>query len=206
MLGVVKFYKANYLSICNNLESQSIPFKIIEGDNEGDFELCKGFILPGVGNAQNCLRNIRATKNGKKLLKKIDKGNTHLLGICVGAQILLSNSYETKNRKGLDLISGSTEPLHINEKIEVGFKKIVKIDHPLFENISSSEFFYFCHGYIPNIVDKEVTISHTVCKKKYPAFFCKEKIFGVQFHPERSGEPGKKFLHNFSNLVQGIAQ
>ncbi|MDC3108309.1 imidazole glycerol phosphate synthase subunit HisH [Paracoccaceae bacterium] len=205
MLGVVKFYRCNYQSVCNILDSQAIDFKIIDAENERDFSSCKGFILPGVGNAENCLRKFYETKNGSKLLNKLKLGNTYLLGICVGAQILLSESSESDDRKGLNVISGRTQQLYADGKVEVGFKGIENIDHSMFENIPQDSLFYFSHGYIANITDKDVSVSRTICKNKYPAFFFKNKVFCVQFHPERSGRVGGIFFKNFASIVKSYS-
>ena len=173
MLGVISFYDGNYRSICNSLEKRSIPHCLIGQKNLDDLEKSNGFVLPGVGNASSCLAKFQNTDTGRRILEKLIIKKTCVLGICVGAQVLLSASIETETNKGLGLVKGNTESLYKNKKVEVGFKRIQVIDHPLFKNISEEMLFYFDHAFAANIKDDGIFLSKTKCKKKLCCCFHK---------------------------------
>ncbi len=155
-------------------------------------------IIPGVGNFEYAMK-LLINQNIDKKIKKFAKSGGEILGICLGFQILFETSEESLQQKssykGLSLLKG-------------GFKRFPKIYRPLIgwnkiqyvNNQIKGEYFYFVHSYYLPITKK--TEKYCFLKADYPFEYCagikKDNITGVQFHPERSGEKGLKFLKDWS--------
>ena len=75
--------------------------------------------------------------------------------------------------------------------------EITKKTHPIFENILENEYFYFVHSYYLNTLKKENILAETFYGHKIPAIIAKKNYVGVQFHPEKSGLAGQKFITNW---------
>jgi glutamine amidotransferase len=141
-----------------------------------------------------------------KILKSeiIDKKKP-VLGICSGMQILC-NSSEEGNVKGLGFVSGDIKRFPDDYRLRVphiGWNKVKSNNNPLFIDIDKEERFYFCHSYFfspDNLSQKKMIISETRYGKSFCSSFNYKNIFGVQFHPEKSQNIGKKIIKNFSNL------
>ena len=133
-----------------------------------------------------------------------------ILGICLGAQLLLTEGHEFGTFKGLNLIPGTVErfpTLPENEKIpHIGWNAIIQPESQKWENSILNEQqnkeVYFVHSYILKPQDP----AHFLATTKYGGYeFCsvvkKDKITGCQFHPEKSGEVGLRIIKNFSESV-----
>jgi glutamine amidotransferase len=159
----------------------------------------KLIILPGVGAFDPVITNLERT-GFFDYIKNIHK-DQFLLGICVGMQILVSNSEEGV-KKGLNLIPGITKkfPKEINFKLpHLGWNIVNCNKNNLFD---LSKKFYFTHSYYVE-TSSEFIIADTNYNIKFPSFITNNvNIFGVQFHPEKSHIHGKNFFKNFFNYIQ----
>lgn len=198
MIGVVDLYPCNSRSIGNCLNQTSIPFQMINSNSQANVDNYCGFILPGVGNAQACFNNLSRSQVGQNIIKRVGDGMAGLLGICVGAQVMLSRSNEGANSVGLSLVDGVVEPVNEDNSVQVGFKSVANINNAAPGLVSEGAEYYFDHSYYCNISDVNTEVAETNCPHNYIAAFRKQHIFGVQFHPERSGKPGREYLSAFS--------
>lgn len=176
-------------------------------DYESKFDADK-IILPGVGAFK---AGISALKD-RGLFKFIkDKANDdyHILGICLGFQMLLSKSYEFGESKGLNIISGDVKHIknvkgYNNHKVpNNGWRniKILSDNDPLFKDIKLSDYFYFIHSFYVDVIDKSIITSNCVYDSiEITSSIRKDNIFGTQFHPEKSGRLGLTFLEKFITL------
>lgn len=176
-------------------------------------------ILPGVGafgNAMETLKNLELADT----LKEAALSGKPFLGICLGMQLLMSESDEFGNHQGLDIIKGSVvrfdKPVDDKGKRlkvpQVGWNTINVFDSSLhngtwegsiFEGIDSGEFMYFVHSFYVKPDDPDVVLSTS----EYGNIqFCSglnyKNIYACQFHPERSGIKGLQVYHNFFNLIR----
>lgn len=158
-------------------------------------------ILPGVGTFGQLMRQLSE-------LSCIDSIKTHIylnkpiLGICVGLQVMMDQGFENGEYIGLDLIKGKC--LHLkdltdrsNKTPSIGWKKVSRENTDWFESDFMSTF-YHVHSYaIMPEDDSVIKSTYEFHGWEIPAFINKDNIFGVQFHPERSGLAGLEFLKRF---------
>jgi len=153
-------------------------------------------IFPGVGAFDTAMKELSGIKN--YILEHIDKGKP-FLGICLGFQILFSNSEEGRE-KGLSIIDEKIERFKNIKTPHMGWNKIfVERNNVLFKEIEDESYFYFVHSYY---LDKS---NYVISKTNYGDYnfvsaVQKENVFGVQFHPEKSSKNGLKLLENFRRL------
>ena len=186
-----------------NLKSVYKAFKFLKAeplfiDNEESFD-CDGLILPGVGAFEDGMKNLEPFI---KILKK-EVETKPLLGICLGMQMLFSDSEENGYFKGLNFIPGSVKKLPEGQKVpHMGWNSVNFLDDdPLVLGIKNESYFYFVHSYAP-FCGPDYTLSQTEYGIKFPSIVAKDCIYGTQFHPEKSGQSGLKLLKNYINLVE----
>jgi glutamine amidotransferase len=171
----------------------------ITGDPEAVTKAEK-IIFPGVGAAPSAMAYLKET-GLDKALTQVFKAGTPILGICIGAQIVLDNS-EEGDQKCLGLIPGKTRRFRLKDtrlKIpHMGWNevKVVK-SHPLLDGIKTGDEFYFVHSYYPQPADTK----NIYGVADYGGDFCcalgYKNLFAVQFHPEKSGRLGLELLERF---------
>ncbi len=202
-----------YISIIdtgiNNLRSivgaiNHLGFKTIITNDKNKIMKSSGLILPGVGSFPAGMKKLK--KEGLiDTIKKFHKENRPILAICLGFQMLFSSSDEFKYTKGLNLISGKVKSLKSlkNKKIvpNLGWNTLNIIKHKnnnLFKKINSKPSTYFIHSYYAEIKNrKQETSNINFGGKKITTSIQLKNLYGVQFHPEKSGYTGLKIIQNF---------
>src|SRR3989338_7201535 len=144
----------------------------------------------------------------KEKVKEFAGKNKPVLGICLGAQILLTQGSEFGTHEGLDIIKGKVvhfPELNEHEKIpHVGWNTVQMLNtDSILKSVKENDHFYFVHSYAlepeakENILAQTVYGGHTFCSAVK-----KGNIYGCQFHPEKSGKVGLKIIENFINLIK----
>ena len=199
MLGVLDIGLSNIGSLESALKNLNTKFKYCVNPN--DFANITKLILPGVGNFKECMEKL-VSKNLDTAILNFSKSNKSLFGICLGYQILFEGSEEGSKSKGLALVKGNF--INLN-KVKKNLKtphagwnecKVLK-SNKLFEGINNNSDFYFTHSYVLRNFDNNDVISVTDYTFDFVSSIQKNKIFGVQFHPEKSQANGLKILKNF---------
>jgi glutamine amidotransferase len=192
-----------------NLRNVQKAFEKIGSDarltrNKNEIGRASAIVLPGVGAFKDCVENLEKYGLVEPLLRSIEKGKPYL-GICLGLQILFSESEEFGSHKGLDLIQGKVvrfvpDPEH--KVPHMGWNTIEKEKEvPLLQGIESGDFFYFVHSYYV-IPDKtEWNSSFTTYGKPFVSSIWRENLFATQFHPEKSQQKGLRILENFVKSI-----
>lgn len=158
-------------------------------------------ILPGVGHCAALLNSLDARGLRQPLLHALSRG-VPFLGICLGLQALYENSEEAPELAGLGVLQGRVSQLPKTVKLpHMGWNqlRIVRATH-LLEGLSPEAYFYFAHSYAAPASGMEST---AVCVhgREFTAALEDGNVFGVQFHPEKSGPCGAKLLDNFLRLA-----
>ena len=204
MIGIIDAKSGNIGSLENALQQLNIQYLIIT--KKSQFKPGMKLILPGIGSFHTLMKNLNDLDLIDTIKDFIDQGNPYL-GICVGMQILLSIGLEEKKTTGLEIFEGQVIKFkrHYNTKIPL----ISWIDiHPLIKNRKNIILqkckemnFYFLHSYFCDIKSKKYIVAYSEYnKQKYPSIINRDKVYGVQFHPENSRESGLQLLKNFSEI------
>ncbi|MEM3382857.1 MAG: imidazole glycerol phosphate synthase subunit HisH [Nitrososphaerales archaeon] len=159
-----------------------------------------GLILPGVGNFTEAMANIGVFK--EKILDIKDSG-IPIIGICLGMQIFFKESEEGEG-EGLNLIPGRVIKLPNRVKIpHMGWNnlRIVK-SNEIIDGLANDSYVYFVHSYYPLPLRREVIITETEYGVRFPSILAHKNIYGMQFHPEKSGEVGQTIIKNFIKLIK----
>ncbi|MCX6151379.1 MAG: imidazole glycerol phosphate synthase subunit HisH [Ignavibacteriales bacterium] len=194
MIALIDYGAGNTASVANALRTLKQEFIL----TNSEVEICKAdkAIFPGVGEASYAIRQLHKY-NLINLLRIIKRP---ILGICLGMQLLADYSKEG-NVSCLGIIPGIIEKFD-SSKVTVphmGWNEVFQIKKsPLFDGIKDGEFFYFAHSYLFSL--GESTTSKTNHGIDFSASVEKENYFGVQFHPEKSGDAGLRVLKNFIEL------
>ncbi len=165
-------------------------------------------VLPGVGSFPDCKKGLENITGLIKLLtNEVINNRKKFLGICVGMQLMVDFSLEKQKTQGFRWLSGNFRKIRIKGldylgreyKIpHMGWNNLqIQDNHPILENITESEQFYFVHSYVLESKQSDQIIANTNYNQKIPAIIGKDNYIGVQFHPEKSGNVGQKFIYNW---------
>ena len=223
--AIVDYGLGNLFSVKNACDVVGIQC-VITSDKE-EILNASGLFLPGVGAFNDAMEALEL-KDLIEPLKQCVRQKKIIIGICLGMQILMNESFEFGHHDGLGFINGSVHRLedsvlspHQVKIPHVGWNRIhcnhqrlpqlkpsgcressCWIGTPL-EGISEGEFMYFVHSYYIKPVDPHLTVATTTYGKN---IFCsaiqKGTIFGMQFHPEKSGPIGLKIYENIAKMIQ----
>ncbi len=168
-------------------------------------EKADGVVLPGVGAFKDCMQELSNLKLIDTVVDTIEKGKPYL-GICLGLQILFSESEEFGKCRGLGIFKGKVVRFENGDlKIpQMGWNELtIKQNNPLLSGIPDKSYFYFVHSYYVAPGDDSVILTSTDYGIEFTSAVCRDNIFAVQFHPEKSQTLGLKLLENFGKIVYG---
>lgn len=194
-IGIVNYGAGNIFSLTAALERQNITYGMV--NNLVDLEKYSHIIIPGVGHAGTAMQKL--TQTG--LIESIKALKKPVLGICVGMQLLTQHS-EEGDADLLSIFPLKTKLFDKELGIKIphmGWNTIDFKNNPLFEGVLTGTQFYFVHSYFIEY-NSIFDIAAVHYGNKFSAAIQKDNFYGVQFHPEKSGEAGERLLKNFSNL------
>jgi len=193
---IINYRVGNLYNLKNALDFLGLKNRFVS--NADEVKLADRILLPGVGAFLPAMRHLRNSGMLEAIQEKVKKG-TPLLGICVGAQLLMDESEEDGRHEGIGWIPGKVLRFSHNLKIpQIGWNKVfLKKKDPLFHGIPEDRHFYFVHSY--HILPRK--LNHYLGTSNYGYSFVsvvrKDNLWGVQFHPEKSQNAGLKLLENF---------
>lgn len=202
MLAILDYEAGNQTSVLRALRALDIPAAITA--DPGAVAAARGVIFPGVGAAAQAMRLLRRTGMDAVLREVISRGKP-LLGVCLGCQILLEHS-EEGDTQTLGLVPGRCMRFGKALRDEAGGP--ISIPHMgwngctlhqrsvLFEGIAPEAEFYYVHGYYVKPAP-DLVIARAYHGMEFCSVYGRDGLWGVQFHPEKSGGPGLALLRNF---------
>ncbi|MBU1101282.1 MAG: imidazole glycerol phosphate synthase subunit HisH [Bacteroidetes bacterium] len=194
MIALIEYGAGNTASVSNALNSLGYDHLIT--NREDEIIKADKIIFPGVGEASSAMRRLHMN-NLFNLLRIVKKP---LLGICLGMQLLCERSLEG-DVACLGIFPTESEKFDSTKtKVpHMGWNEIeIKKESLLFSGIENGEYFYFAHSFYLPI--NNYTTSSAVQDVEFTASMQKDNFYGVQFHPEKSGEVGMRLLKNFVEL------
>ena len=192
---VIDYGAGNVTSVKRAL--QKLGAEVITTNHADEIRTAKTLILPGVGHCAALIVALDANQLRTPLLNAI-AGGASFLGICLGLQTLYEGSDEAPGLAGLGLFKGQVSRLPSSVKLpHMGWNTLnVSRASTLLENIPPASYFYFAHSYAapPGGAETVAVCAHGA---EFMAVVEQGNLFGVQFHPEKSGVPGAQLLGNF---------
>ncbi len=154
-------------------------------------------VLPGVGSFGHAARRIRTCGLASALRDWIETDKP-FLGICLGMQLLMTGSEECNVCEGLGLLKGTCRKFDGKRVPQMGWNNIL-IERPatLLSGMGERDYFYFVHSYFVDPESREAVVAHTEYGLRFVSVVKCRRAWGVQFHPEKSGETGLKLLKNW---------
>lgn len=201
MITIIDYGMGNLRSVEKAFEHLNVAAEITRSPQK--ILDAQKIVLPGVGAFKDCMKNLEELKLIEPILASIKSGKPYL-GICLGMQILLSESEEFGNHKGLNVIPGKVVRFPHSPELKVphiGWNQIKKVganNHSLLQDISDNSYVYFVHSYYVAPKDKKVIATTTDYGVEFCSSINKDNIFATQFHPEKSQEVGLKILEAFA--------
>ncbi|GIP40275.1 imidazole glycerol phosphate synthase subunit HisH [Paenibacillus sp. J31TS4] len=159
-----------------------------------------GVILPGVGAFGDAMRELSESGLADVVRQAAASGKP-LLGICLGMQLLFGESEEHGQHEGLGILPGRAMRFAGEYKVpHMGWNRLAfRQDSPLFEGLEEG-YVYFVHSYHVKPDDESVLLAVTDYYQPVTAIVGRGRVFGMQFHPEKSGDVGMRLLANFLSL------
>lgn len=206
MIAIIDYGMGNLRSVQKGFEKvgfeavvTSDPRVVLEADR---------VVLPGVGAFRDCMRNLEEGGFVEPILKVISEGRP-FLGICLGLQLLFTESEEFGIHKGLDVIKGRVIRFpdgmtESGEKLAVphmGWNQLnFKRSLPVFSGLEEGTNVYFVHSYYVKPDDDSVVAATTNYGLDFCSSIVRDNLVATQFHPEKSQDSGLRILKNFGEM------
>jgi len=197
MITIFDYGAGNLRSVENTLAELGCAYELVR-DCAG-LRRAHKILLPGVGHFGQMMRALDELDVRGELVERIRAG-VPFLGICLGLQALLESSEEAPEVRGLGLFPGVVRRFAGDARVpHMGWNELeVRTDSKLARNLPGRPFVYFAHSYyVPVSAQAAATCTYAA---PYTAVLEAGNIFGVQFHPEKSGPVGLKIVQNFVEM------
>ncbi len=188
---------ASILKACNDIE-----FNVVVSKNPEMIKNADSLILPGVGAFGAAMEQLNNTGLIPLIKEHVSLGKP-FLGICLGMQLLYETSYEMGKFQGLGFLKGEVVPFKNTLKVpHMGWNQLTfnKPEHPILSGIKEDDYVYFVHSYYVKTKETDV-VAYTPYGVDVPAIVAKNKVVGMQFHPEKSGTVGKALLKAYKERM-----
>jgi glutamine amidotransferase len=199
MVLIVDYKAGNLTSVKRALDYLDIPCRVVSTGEE--LRSAERIIFPGVGHAAAAMETLKERGLDIAHREAFERG-TPILGICVGAQVVLSHS-EEGDTPCLNLIAGNCPRFQLADKSlkipHMGWNEVVVTQpHYVLKDVEKGDEFYFVHSYYPRPSDTAHVFAACEYEVMFPAAIGHKNLFATQFHPEKSGRIGLTLLRNFS--------
>ncbi len=190
----------------NNLRSvekafQSLGVDVLATNAPEEIRKADKMVLPGVGAFADAMSNLKAKNLDGVIREKVEAG-TPLLGLCLGLQLLFSESEEFGKHSGLNFIPGNVVRIPAGLKVpHIGWNQLhIKRPDPLLRGIEEGSFVYFVHSYYASPQNQDDVLATSDYGIEFPAITNRKNVWATQFHPEKSQQVGLQILKNFADM------
>ncbi|GAG05549.1 unnamed protein product, partial [marine sediment metagenome] len=198
VVTIIDYGMANLGSVRKAFEAVGAAAEIV--DSPEDLRDASHIVLPGVGAFGDAMKNICARGIDEAIFEAIENGAS-FLGICLGLQVLFTESEEKGIHKGLGIFKGSVRLFSEGLVPQIGWNQAhIKRKDPLMEGIPDHSYFYFVHSYYVDPENNKDVIAETDYYIDYASIIGRDRIYGIQFHPEKSQHNGLRILKNFIKM------
>jgi glutamine amidotransferase len=203
MIAIIDYGMGNLHSVGKAVER--LGYEAVVTSDEAQIMSASGAILPGVGAFGDAMNNLRETGLRDAVLRYAQSGKP-LLGICLGMQLLFSQSEEHGLHEGLNLLPGRVVRFQGSYKVpHMGWNRLsFRQQSPLFAGLEEGHV-YFVHSYHAQPERASDLLATTDYYQPVAAIVGRDNVYGMQFHPEKSGVVGMRLLSNFLNLCKSGA-
>ncbi|MBE1444277.1 imidazole glycerol phosphate synthase subunit HisH [Paenibacillus sp. OAS669] len=200
MIAIIDYGMGNLHSVSKAVER--LGYEAVITSDEQQIMAADGAILPGVGAFGDAMEHLRESQLDG-VVKRYAESGKPLLGICLGMQLLFSRSEEHGSHEGLNLLPGSVVRFRGSYKVpHMGWNRLQLVQSsPLFKGIEQGHV-YFVHSYHVQPEQRSDLLATTDYYQQVTAIVGRNQIYGMQFHPEKSGSIGMKLLGNFLELCR----
>ncbi|QDP40314.1 imidazole glycerol phosphate synthase subunit HisH [Radiobacillus deserti] len=201
MIAIVDYGMGNVASV--TMAFKRLGYEVILTDDQNKLRAASHIVLPGVGSFQAAMDEIEQ-RGLLDFLKEMAQEKP-FLGICLGMQLLFSEGYEGGKTKGLDLIPGTVERIETDYLLpHIGWNGLeIKPGNDAFQPYEGKHV-YFVHSFQAK-TDKDFLVATSEYGTEVPAIVKKDHVYGIQFHPEKSGEVGVNLLKTFLQEVAYVS-
>lgn len=199
MIVIIDYNAGNVRSVQRACEE--IGVRSVATSDSANIMSAKRIIFPGIGAAPSAMDYMRETRLDIALRQAFENG-IPILGICLGAHIILDSS-EEGNQKCLGLIPGKTLRFRLRNKLlkipHIGWNEVKVVQsHPLLDGIKEGDEFYFVHSFYPQPAEEANIFAVSEYENRFPSGLGRRNLFATQFHPEKSGRLGLQLLERFA--------
>lgn len=199
MIDIIDYGAGNLGSVRKALDYLGVTHRVISWASEWDDP--EAVILPGVGAFGASMAKLESRGFVPVLLEYLEKGKP-FLGICLGMQLLMESSEEAPGVNGLGAIKGSCLRFQRGKVPQIGWNRVESVKNsPLFRDIDAGAYFYFVHSFYVQLDNPACGSAETDYYGSFTSVLERGPVFGVQFHPEKSGEAGLQLLRNWILLT-----
>jgi glutamine amidotransferase len=197
VIAVIDYQAGNLTSVVRSLKALGVAAEVTE--DPGVVAQAQRVVFPGVGAAGKAMAILRERGLDRALMESFQRG-IPILGICLGAQIVLAHS-EENDTPCLGLLPGSTRALPLFPGLKIphmGWNKVRFLrEHPVFKGLPRDAEYYFVHSYYPAPTQAAMVLGVTDHGSEFPSAVGWRNLVATQFHPEKSGRFGLQLLKNF---------
>jgi glutamine amidotransferase len=197
-LVIIDYQAGNLTSVVRSFKALGVEGRVTQ--DPAQVAAASRVVFPGVGAAGKAMATLKELGLDRALQESFRKG-TPILGICLGAQIILEYSEENDNTPCLGLLPGRTRSLPRQAGLKIphmGWNRVRFLKpHPVFQGLPEEAEYYFVHSYYPDPAEKAMVLGVTEHGVEFPSALGWRNLVATQFHPEKSGRFGLQILENF---------